>query len=400
MLPETELHNRQLKALSDALLVVASNLSLADTLRHIVSTAAHMVDARYGALGIPDEQGEWLIEFVTTGMSADEEARIPHRPHGKGILGVVMREGQSLRLADLAQHPRSAGFPANHPPMHSFLGVPIRYKDRLWGLIYLTEKTTAPDFSVADQALIEMLAVHAGLAIEHAHLYEQVQQVRVLEERQRIGMDLHDGVIQSIYAVGLNLELINALLSDGHTDEASRRVRDAIEALNTTIRDIRNYILDLRPRRFEGDNLAAGLHRLLTEFRANTLLAVDFRHDENAERYLSVEARLAFFHIAQETLSNAARHSRASRVDIRLGIHNEAIQLVIRDNGRGFNMQAAERRIGHGLLNMVERARAVGGDLTLHSQPDHGTEVRVELPLARATKLSNRVPQETPTGRM
>ncbi len=381
MRPEPYSHDRKLQALSDALLVVASNLSLTDTLRHIVATAAQLVEARYGALGVPDEHGEWLVEFVTTGMSAAEEASIPHRPHGKGLLGVVMREGQSLRLPDLSQHARSAGFPANHPPMHSFLGVPIRYKGKLWGLIYLTEKTTAAEFSEADQALIEMLAVHAGMAIEHAHLYEQVQQMRVLEERQRIGMDLHDGVIQSIYAVGLNLELINALLAEGHTDEASRRVRDAIEALNTTIRDIRSYILDLRPRRFEGDNLAAGLQRLFTEFRANTLMAVDFRHDDEAEKLLPSEVRLAFFHITQEALSNAARHSRASRVEVRLWVQEQEVRLSLRDNGRGFDMRSAERRIGHGLLNMAERARVVGGVLTMHSQPNHGTELCVAWPL-------------------
>lgn len=385
MSPTPLSQDQRLQALSDALLAVASDLSLADTLRHIVATAARLVEARYGALGVPDERGEWLVEFVTTGMSAEDEARIPHRPHGKGVLGVVMREGQTLRLPDLHQHPRSVGFPPNHPPMRSFLGVPIRYKGRLWGLIYLTDKTTAPEFSADDQALIEMLALHAGMAIEHAHLYEQVQKVRVLEERQRIGMDLHDGVIQSIYAVGLNLELINALLADGHTEEASRRVRDAIEALNTTIRDIRSYILDLRPRRFEGDNLAAGLQRLLTEFRANTLMTVEFRHDDEAEKHLPTEARLAFFHITQEALSNAARHSRASRVEIRLWLQDERVQLSIRDNGRGFDMHSAERRIGHGLLNMAERARAVGGTLTMHSQPDHGAEVRVTWPLRRAT---------------
>lgn len=385
MSPAPLSQDQRLQALSEALLAVASDLSLADTLRHIVATAARLVQARYGALGVPDERGEWLAEFVTTGISAEDEARIPHRPHGKGVLGVVMREGQILRLPDLHQHPRSAGFPPNHPPMRSFLGVPIRYKGQLWGLIYLTDKTTAPEFSADDQALIEMLALHAGMAIEHAHLYEQVQKVRVLEERQRIGMDLHDGVIQSIYAVGLNLELINALLADGHTEEASRRVRDAIEALNTTIRDIRSYILDLRPRRFEGDNLAAGLQRLLTEFRANTLMTVEFRHDDEAEKHLPTEARLAFFHITQETLSNAARHSRASRVEIRLWLQDERVQLSIRDNGRGFDMHSAERRIGHGLLNMAERARAVGGTLTMHSQPDHGTEVRVAWPLRRAT---------------
>lgn len=371
---------RQLLALREAALAIAGDLSLADTLRRIVRAAANLANAQYAALGVPDETGEYLAEFVTTGLSAEAEARIGHRPRGHGILGVILREGQSLRLKNLGEHPRSAGFPANHPPMTSFLGVPITRKGERLGNLYLTDKRNSDEFTAADQHLIEMMAVHAGAAIENARLFTRVQHLSVVEERQRIGMDLHDGIIQSIYAVGLTLEFVRAQLDDNEVAAAQERLGSAVEALNATIRDIRAYILDLRPRRFEGDNLVVGLERLLTEFKANTLITVTFSADAAADVRLRPEGRMALFHIAQEALSNAAKHSRASHVAVTLTGLPGSVVLTIRDNGRGFSTAETEQRMGHGLMNMRDRAQAQHGHLSVHPVETGGTEVRVEMP--------------------
>jgi signal transduction histidine kinase len=373
---------RQLLALREAALAISANLSLVDTLKHIVTAAAELVDATYAALGVPDETGEYLAEFITTGLTAEAEARIGHRPRGHGILGVILREGQSLRLRDLHEHPRSVGFPANHPPMTSFLGVPITRKGERLGNLYLTDKRTADEFTADDQHLIELLAAHAGVAIENARLHARVQHLSVVEERQRIGMDLHDGIIQSIYAVGLTLENVQAEVSDGALDAAQTQLRTAIGALNTTIRDIRNYILDLRPRRFQGDNLVSGLERLLAEFKANTLMAVAFTAEAQADALLTPPARLALFHIAQEALSNAVKHSRASGVEVRLAREPGSVVLAIRDNGQGFAEAQVEQRLGHGLMNMRDRAQALGGSLSIGPVETGGIEVRVTLPTA------------------
>jgi signal transduction histidine kinase len=370
----------QLRALLEAILAVSADLSLAETLKHIVTAAGTLANARYAALGVPDPTGAYLAEFVTHGMAETEEARISHRPRGHGILGLLLTEGQSLRLRDLTQHPRAFGFPPNHPPMRSFLGVPITHKGRSLGNLYLTDKRDADEFSAEDQALVELLATHAGLAIENAHLYTQVQQLRVLEERQRIGMDLHDGIIQSIYAVGLTLEYVDSVLVEGDIAAARERLRLAVEGLNTTIRDIRAYILDLRPRRFQGDALIVGLQQLLSEFKANTLIAVDFTADPNAEKALEPQTRLALFHIAQEALSNAAKHSRAAHMAVALQEQNGQVTLSLKDDGRGFDPAHVERRVGHGLNNMQDRAHAAGGHIVIESPEGRGTEVKVFIP--------------------
>lgn len=370
-------------ALDMAVLAISADLSLGETLKRIVAAAVTLVDAQYGALGVPDDAGEYLVEFVTTGMSPEAEARIVHRPRGRGLLGLILREGKSLRLADLRGHSASAGFPANHPPMTSFLGVPIRHKGKGLGNLYLTNKRGTAEFTDQDQHLIEQLAAHAAIAIDNARLYEKVQQLRVLEERQRIGMDLHDGVIQSIYAVGLNLELVNNLLVDGEVEVAGERVQGAIDSLNAVIRDIRAYILDLRPRRFEGDDFVAALRQLLIEFRGNTLMSVELRADPVADRALTPEARRALFHIAQEALSNAARHSRATRVEIHLTDHEHDVELVFKDNGQGFEVDQIERRVGHGLVNMRDRVASVGGQCNIESRVGVGTDIRVRVPKRR-----------------
>jgi signal transduction histidine kinase len=267
--------------------------------------------------------------------------------------------------------------------MTSFLGVPIVRKGERLGNLYLTDKRSADEFSADDQHLIELLAAHAGVAIENARLYARVQHLSVVEERQRIGMDLHDGVIQSIYAVGLMLEFVKAQMGDGEIASAQDQLQAAMDALNSTIRDIRSYILDLRPRRFQGDNLVLGLERLLAEFKANTLMGVTFESDPAADALLNADARLSLFLIAQEALSNAVKHSRASRVDVRLVLEAGSVVLSLADNGRGFVEDEVEKRMGHGLMNMRDRAQTLGGDLLLRPVATGGTEVRVAIPQTR-----------------
>jgi signal transduction histidine kinase len=265
--------------------------------------------------------------------------------------------------------------------MHSFLGVPVVVKGRSVGNLYLTEKIGALEFSEQDQRLAENFALHAGIAIENARLHEQVQRLAIVDERQRIGKDLHDGIIQSLYAVSLSLEDVPDLMA-AEPGEASARVDRAIEALNASIRDIRNFIFGLRPELVEQGGLVAGLATLTNEFRLNTLIDAEFEPDGLPAAEPDPEVRAELLQIAREALSNVARHARASSVEIRLCGDAGGLELSVRDNGRGFD-PSAQLPDGHlGLANMAARAGDLGGRLEVRTKPGGGTDIIVRVPLA------------------
>ncbi len=377
-----------LTALDEAIRAIASVLSTDDVLQLIVDRVRTLVDARYAALGIVDDEG--VIErFITVGITPEQRARLGDPPRGHGLLGVIIRDGVPLRIPDIGKHPESYGFPAEHPPMHSLLGVPVRVKGHAVGNLYLTDKQSAPEFSDDDQALVEMFALHAGIAIENARLHEQVQRLVVNEERERISRDLHDGIIQRIYGVSLSLEDVAEIMAD-EPAEAEARVDRAIDTLHDTIRDIRSFIVGLRPGQLAGDDLAAGIQALADELRSNSLLTVD----------LSVAPGLPdpgdaasdeLLQIVREALSNAARHARASHVTITVGRQLEDLVLTIADDGVGFDVDApaaAGNEGGHGLGNMHRRAATVGGDLAIDTSPGRGARIVVRIPIATRGVLS------------
>ncbi|GAA4545483.1 sensor histidine kinase [Amycolatopsis samaneae] len=162
----------QLQGLVDAVLAVATGLELDSTLQRIVQAAADLVDARYGALGVLAEH-DGLAEFVHVGIDTETRAVMGHLPEGRGLLGLLIEDPRPVRVPDLAAHPASVGFPPNHPPMHSFLGVPVRVRDIVFGNLYLTEKRGAAEFTPDDEVVLEALAAAAGVAIENARMFER-----------------------------------------------------------------------------------------------------------------------------------------------------------------------------------------------------------------------------------
>jgi len=263
--------------------------------------------------------------------------------------------------------------------MISFLGVPIRAANHQLGQIYLTEKIDAPEFTADDEKIIQMLAAYAAAAIQNARLHENTHRLAVLEERERIGMDLHDGIIQSIYGVGLSLESALHSFEDDPVD-AKTRIQYSIDSLNQAIRDLRGYILDLRPRQMGSEGLMSGLNRLITEFRANTLATVQLSGIDKELEDLPQSNSMVLFHICQEALANIARHAKAKQVDISLWSTDERVLMEIHDNGKGFEMEKMSMTIGHGLANMQTRARSVGGDVDLSSVVGEGTTVLAWVP--------------------
>ena len=162
----------RLSQLLDAVVAVSADLDLAEVLGRIVESAAALVDARYGALGVVSADGERLVEFVTRGLTEEERAKIGHPPRGHGVLGLLIRDPQPRRLTEIASHPDSYGFPPNHPQMHTFLGTPVRIRDEVFGNLYMAEKQGADTFSDEDEAILVALAAAAGVAIENARLFD------------------------------------------------------------------------------------------------------------------------------------------------------------------------------------------------------------------------------------
>jgi signal transduction histidine kinase len=366
-------------ALDAAVRGIAGLASVDDALQVIVDRVRPLVGAHYAALGIVDADGR-IERFITSGIDAATRRRIGALPEGHGLLGLIIHENRSFRIADMNTDPRRHGFPPNHPPMTSFLGVPITVKGSSLGRLYLTDKIGAPEFSEDDQSLVETFALHAGIAMENARLHEQLRRLAVVDERDRISKDLHDGIIQNMYAVSLSLEDVPELMDDDRA-EATARVERAIDSIHLSIQDIRNFIFGLRSELFEGASLVGGLAALVEEYRHNTMIDLELRiSGAVAEPPAEVAGQLLA--IVSESLANVLRHSRGSRASVVLiaPVDDPAWELTIEDNGVGFD-PAGISPFGHrGLANTRERAILLGGSVTIDSQPGSGTRVIVRVP--------------------
>jgi signal transduction histidine kinase len=367
-----------LKAVDEAARAIAGLLDVEEALQLIVERVRTLVGARYAALGIVG-QGDRIERFITSGMTSHEREAIGPLPRGRGLLGLIIREERSYRIPDIAAHADSSGFPPNHPPMTSFLGVPVTSRGRSVGNFYLTDKSGAGEFTPEDQRLVEVFALHAAIAIENARLHQQVADFAIVQERDRIGRDLHDGIIQSLYAVSLSLEDVPEIMVSSPS-EAEGRVDAAIDSLQASIRELRNFIYGLRPETLDGSDVAAGIVTLTEQFGHNTLIEVELDVDAEAGRDLSVEHGAELLKLVREALSNAARHSKASRLIVTLRRTDGHLTLAVADDGIGFDT-AAPLAAGHdGLGNMQARAEATGATMVVESGAGRGTRIIVEWP--------------------
>ncbi len=370
-----------IEALDEATRAIAEVFDLEVVLQLIVDRVADLADARYAALGIADANGR-IERFITAGLTPEARTAIGPLPVGQGLLGLIIREGRSYRIPEIAAHPDSSGFPPNHPPMGSLLGVPITVRGRPIGNLYLTNKQGLAEFSSTDQRIVEMFARHAGIAIENARLHGRLAALLVIAERERIGRDLHDGVIQGLYAVGLALEEVEHLVVES-PDEAVARVDAAIDSIHRSIAEIREFVTGLRPG-MTGAGLASGIAALADGMHLTTTIDVETHITASSAELTRIGdvARHELLHLVREALSNIARHSRASRAEVEVTRVDEELCLEIRDNGVGFDPAAIASGRHHGLINMRERAIAAGGRLEIDSRPGAGTRITVYIPIA------------------
>jgi signal transduction histidine kinase len=364
----------ELRQVSAAVLAVTARLSVRDVLQTIVASARRVLDARYAALGVPGPDDEFA-QFITDGISDEQWRAIGPLPRQHGILGAMLHDPNPVRLADVRSHPRFGWWPAAHPVLTSFLGMPIVHDGDILGTLFLANKQAAGGFTADDEELLRLLAAHAAIALINARLYERSRELSIVEERNRISRELHDAVTQKLFSLRLTADAAATLV----TRDTARAVSelDTIRRLAAEATDeLRAIVVGLRPVDLAGDGLDVALrkqaelldrvHRPAVKFSGGPVPRLPAAREEAAYR------------IAQEALHNALRHAAADLVTVTVQAADGSMVLEVTDDGRGFDPAAPSRRSG--LASMRERARAAGGRLKVLSRPGAGTTVRLEVP--------------------
>jgi signal transduction histidine kinase len=368
-----------LKAVSDAVLAVASQLSVEEVLQRLVDSARELADAKYAALGIPDGEGGFR-RFLVSGMSDELIAKLGPLPRTHGMLGVMLDSAGPYRTGDIHDDPRFKGWwPRAHPDMRSFLGVPIVTSEGVIGAFYLTEKQgSPPTFDEADEELIGLLAAHAAIAITNASLYERSRELSILSERNRLALELHDVVSQKLFSLILSAEAAATLL-DRDPQAAKTQLTRLQHVAREALDELRSLILGLRPPELERDGLAGALRKEIAMLERVHGVSIELEQQGDLDG--AGERCQAVLRIADEALHNALRHANPEHVTVRLTDRDGAMTVAVTDDGIGFEPHQPELRSKHlGLTSMEERAHELGARLEIRSAPGKGTTVTLEVP--------------------
>lgn len=415
---EIAIRHRELEAINKSMAAISRALDLSEVLQNIVDAARELLQSRYAALGVADAWGR-ITQFITSGITPEERAAIGPLPQGHGLLGALIKQAEPLRVSNIADDPRRHGFPPNHPPMRSLLGVPIVSKGRVLGDLYLTDKIGAGEFNAEDQNLLSLLAAHAAVAIENGQLFEDVRAVRdqlrdwnraleakviertreierisrdvtsrILqaqeEERGRLARELHDETAQSLVRLLLDLDLLQ---SQSPKDSAlATGLSGLADGLKRTLDDVRALSHDLRPAILEDFGLAAALRAHAQDCAQTFSVPIQVEAKEHEGTRLPADAEIAVFRIAQEAMMNAGKYAQAKRVTVSLSFPGDRVLLVVEDNGIGFNpeeLRGPSRQGGLGLYGMRERAALLRGSLTIDTAPGRGTRISLLAPAHR-----------------
>ena len=378
-----ERRNEELLALHSAGLDVASELSLDVLLKKAVDRARSLVGAKYGALSIIDDHGH-IEAFITSGISDETRAAIGPPPVGHGVLGVVLHEGVHLRLSDIARHPKSAGFPANHPHMKSLLAVPV--PSRVFrGNLYLADKAGGDGtFNSDDEQTLERFALQAAIAIDNAQLHAKAADLAIAQERVRIAHEMHDGLAQVLGYVNTKVQAATAYLTRGKIEEANQQMKELAVSAREAYTDVRESIVGLRTLPDEGRSLRDALTEFVERWKEQSGVVATVEIDGSMRLRTAVELQL--IRIVQESLTNVRKHAKASRVWVDIRRDGETLRACVKDDGVGFLRTAPKRGDfpRFGLTTMHERAESIGGALIIDSKPGEGTTVNFEMPVARA----------------
>lgn len=376
-----------------ALDILASRTGV-EALKHIADAARTLAGAKYAALGVARQDGNGLMEFATVGMSAEEEAQVGSRPTGIGILGLLLNRSAPLRVDSLSDHAASVGFPANHPPMDAFLGVPIRRGDTTLGSLYLTNKLDGGPFTIEDEIAVQALGSYAAVAI---HNLQMLARQRGLvggliaaqeEERRAVAYELHDGLTQFVMASYAHMETYRRAVATGQTEKAEKEMNQGLSYLKEAVVESRRMVNGLRSLALDDLGLAGALEQLLAEEKLRAgWQAADLIHNIADERF---DPRLesTVYRVVQEAVANARKHANAQRIRVSLisgrdeFLRGTNLTLEVKDWGSGFLVEQKQEDYAHfGLHCMSERVKLIGGAYEVESEVGKGTTVRAVIPV-------------------
>jgi PAS domain S-box-containing protein len=415
--------NRQLAAVNTAISAISGSLGPDDgVLQRIVDAARELVGAQYGALGVADDEGT-ITQFITSGISADQRQSIGLLPQGRGLLGALIREDQPLRVSDIDQDTRSSGFPPNHPPMTSLLGMPVKHQGRTIGDLYVTDKCDETEFTDEDEELLSLLSGHAAIAITNARLYREASEARdalqrwnahleetvaartrdveryshemasrILNaqesERKRIARELHDETAQSLATLLINVDMLEPQIPEGLT-----QVHEGLGRLRMlgrrTLEETRTLSHNLRPTILDDAGLVAALNWLADEWMHSFPASVQIDSEGFSSSDCTPDLELTIFRITQEALANVGKHAGAKHVRVELTSDEEEIGLTVVDDGVGFDPDAnrAPRPDGgFGVFGMRERTELAGGTFEVRSRLGEGTTISAQLAAGHGTR--------------
>ena len=366
----------KLRRVIAAMLLIDGDISLDGVLRRVVDEARSISGARYGALGVVNDDRTSLARFITSGMSAETEAEIGDRPKGLGVLGLLIAEPESLRISDLNTHPNTVGFPPGHPPMSSFLGVPIAIRGETFGNLYLTDKIGWAEFTEDDLALTEALAVAAGTVIQNVQLRSLREAAVVHEDRERLARDLHDRVIQRIFGAGLMLE---GMIGGVEPDALPERLSAVIEQLDEGITELRSTIFALGMGGSER-GIRSQLDQLVRDLSGIVSFDIVLRFDGPVDSAISILVSEHIVSVVRESVTNIEKHAHATETTVHLSVHGTLCQLEVSDNGHGLPADW-QTTGGQGMSNIESRAQSLDGTFGIQSTPDGGTMLNWRVPI-------------------
>jgi two-component system, NarL family, sensor histidine kinase DevS len=378
--------NQDLALLNNLASALASITELDVLLQTALTRVMNYFKVDIGEIFLSEEDHNTLYKILHKGNTQQPIWSQDRFTVRESLVGQTAQTGQqNILTLPYADDPYLQNEPLLQAGIRQIACFPLTSRSEVLGVMCIALHQKKP-LDAMDQQLLTSIASWVGTTIENVRLNIQGRRLAVLEERERIGMDLHDGIIQSIYAVGLTLEHARLLLGD-EPEQTRIRISQSIEDLNSTIRDLRAFIMDMRPRQLYEENLMEGLQRLVNEFRANSLVEAKLSGPTAGLGGLPDAHAIALFHICQEALANVAKHAQAKKVVITVWTTTDRVLMEINDDGRGFDPKKIQFTLGHGISNMQTRARNVGGDLEITTEPGEGTTIMAWMPYSQDTEL-------------